>query len=76
MDVSDKSYGWIQTSGPCVVLYDPSAAITLGAPLTISDDTAGAVQLKDAETEAFLGIALDDAPDDINSHGLVILRLE
>ena len=53
-------YGWVQTTGVCTILADGSIAI--GDNLTLSDGVAGAVQLKDAETEPLVGQALF-APD-------------
>ena len=40
--LADASYGWFQTGGPCSVLSDAGAA-AVGAPVTYSDDTPGAV---------------------------------
>lgn len=40
--LADASFGWFQTAGVCSVLSDAGAA-AVGAPVTYSDDTAGAV---------------------------------
>lgn len=40
--LADASFGWFQTGGVCSVLSDAGAA-AIGAPITYSDDTAGAV---------------------------------
>ncbi len=42
VSIPDGSYGWLQTGGPASVLHDAGAA-AIGAPVTYSDDTAGAV---------------------------------
>lgn len=42
VSVPDGSYGWFQVEGPCSVLSDAGAPAA-GAPVTYSDDTAGAV---------------------------------
>ncbi len=58
VSIPDASYGWFQTGGVCSVLSDAGAA-AIGAPITYSDDTAGAVG--PAETDAVgatLGYAL------------------
>lgn len=76
MDISEASYGWVQTQGPCIVAYDAVAAITLGGEITMSDSQAGSVQLKDAETEWTVGYAIDASDGDNDMHGLVMLQLE
>ena len=60
-------YGWVQTTGVCTILADGSIAI--GDNLTLSDGVAGAVQLKDAETEPLVGQALF-APDNTGHVGV------
>lgn len=40
--LADASYGWFQTGGVCSVLSDAGAP-GAGAPITYSDDTAGAI---------------------------------
>lgn len=42
LSVPDASYAWFQTGGTASVLSDAGAA-AIGAPITYSDDTAGAV---------------------------------
>ena len=53
--LTSNYYGWVQTAGIATVLADGSIAI--GDNLTLSDGVAGAVQLKDAETEPLVGFA-------------------
>ena len=65
-------YGWVQTAGICSVLSD--TAIAIGDNLTLSDGVAGAVQLKDAETEPLFGFAAF-APDDTGHVQAVIQGL-
>ena len=48
-------YGWVQTKGVCTILCDGTPAV--GAQLQLSDGVAGAVQLKDSETEPLIGQA-------------------
>lgn len=58
VSIADTAYGWFQVGGVCSVLSDAGAA-AIGAPVTYSDDTAGAVG--PAETDAVgdnLGYAL------------------
>lgn len=58
VSIADAAYGWLQVGGTCSVLSDAGAA-AIGAPITYSDDTAGAVG--PAETDAVganLGYAL------------------
>lgn len=42
VSVPDTAYAWFQVTGACSVLSDAGAA-AIGAPITYSDDTAGAV---------------------------------
>jgi hypothetical protein len=63
-------YGWVQTTGIALILADGSIAI--GDNLTLSDGVAGAVQLKDAETEPKVGFACF-APDS-GGHVQVVLQ--
>lgn len=65
-------YGWLQTAGIATILSD--TAIAIGDNLTLSDGTAGAVQLKDAETEPLVGFACY-APDDTGHVGVVLQGL-
>ena len=65
-------YGWFQTAGIATILADGSIAI--GDNLTLSDGVAGAVQLKDAETEALVGFAAY-APDTTGHVGVVVQGL-
>ena len=66
-------YGWVQTTGVCTILADGSIAI--GDNLTLSDGVAGAVQLKDAETEPLIGQATF-APDNTGHVGVRLYGLE
>tara|TARA_Y100001963_G_scaffold35653_2_gene49701 strand:+ start:4787 stop:5533 length:747 start_codon:yes stop_codon:yes gene_type:complete len=66
-------YGWVQTTGICTILADGSIAI--GDNLTLSDGVAGAVQLKDAETEPLVGQATF-APDNTGHVGVRLYGLE
>ena len=49
-------YGWVQTSGIATILAD-GAITPVGIPVTLSDGTAGAVQVQDAFTEPVVGFA-------------------
>ena len=66
-------YGWVQTTGVCTILADGSIAI--GDNLTLSDGVAGAVQVKDAETEP-LGGQATFAPDNTGHVGVRLYGLE
>ena len=66
-------YGWVQTTGVCTILADGTIAI--GDNLTLSDGVAGAVQLKDAETEPLVGQATF-APDNTGHVGVRLYGLE
>lgn len=66
-------YGWVQTTGVCTILADGTPAI--GDNLTLSDGVAGAVQLKDAETEPLVGQATF-APDTGGHVGVRLYGLE
>lgn len=57
ISIADTYYGWFQVGGVCSVLSDAGAAAP-GAPITYSDDTAGAVG--PYETDA-VGIVLGSA---------------
>ena len=66
-------YGWVQTMGVCTILSDGTPAI--GDNLTLSDGVAGAVQIKDAETEPLIGQALF-ASDNTGHVGVRLYGLE
>ena len=70
--LTSNYYGWVQTAGIATVLADGSIAI--GDNLTLSDGVAGAVQLKDAETEPLVGFATF-APDNTGHVGVAIQGL-
>tara|TARA_R110000824_G_scaffold53767_4_gene148528 strand:- start:1998 stop:2744 length:747 start_codon:yes stop_codon:yes gene_type:complete len=66
-------FGWVQTTGLALILADGSIAV--GDNLTLSDGVAGAIQLKDAETEALIGAAAY-APDTTGHCGVRLYGLE
>ena len=66
-------YGWVQTMGVCTILSDGTPAI--GDNLTLSDGVAGALQIKDAETEPLIGQALF-ASDNTGHVGVRLYGLE
>jgi len=70
--LTSNYYGWVQTAGVATILADGSIAIYDN--LTLSDGVAGAVQLKDAETEPLVGFATF-APDSTGHVGVVIQGL-
>ena len=70
--LTSNYYGWVQTAGVATLLADGSIAIYDN--LTLSDGVAGAVQLKDAETEPLVGYATF-APDNTGHVGVVIQGL-
>ena len=70
--LTSNYYGWVQTAGVATILADGSIAIYDN--LTLSDGVAGAVQLKDAETEPLVGYATF-APDNTGHVGVVIQGL-
>ena len=53
-----STYGWIQTKGPGLVLADASGAVTVGAKVTASNQTAGSVEDADTDTQATVGVAI------------------
>lgn len=58
ISIADTYFGWFQVTGPCSVLSDAGAA-AIGAPITYSDDTAGAVGPYETDAVgAVLGYAL------------------
>ena len=65
--LTSNYYGWVQTAGVATILADGSIAIYDN--LTLSDGVAGAVQLKDAETEPLVGFATF-APDNTGHVGV------
>ena len=62
-------YAWVQTAGLATVLSN--GAIPIGSNVTLSDDVAGAVQAKDAETEPQVGFAAY-LSDDTGHVGVVL----
>ena len=73
MSVTANYYAWVQTRGIATVLSD--GAVAIGANLTLSDGVAGAVQLKDAETEPLVGFACF-ASDDTGHVGVKLYGLD
>ena len=67
-------YGWVQTSGIATILAE-MAITPVGIPLTLSDSTAGAVQVQDAFTEPVVGLATYLADGQDGDHVGVILQL-
>ena len=63
---------WAQRRGRAVILCDVAAAP--GNTVTLSDGTPGAVQLKDAETEPYVGFCI--IAGDITGYSGVYLTLE
>jgi hypothetical protein len=51
-------YSWIQVGGPGMVVADASGAVTVGASVTASNQTAGCVEDGDTDTQAIVGVAL------------------
>ena len=51
-------YGWIQVAGPGLVKSDASGAVTVGAIVTASNQTAGCVEDGDTDTQAIVGVAI------------------
>lgn len=59
VSIADTFYGWLQVGGPCSVLSDAGAPAP-GAPVTYSDDTAGAVGPYETDAVgAVLGTAMN-----------------
>lgn len=50
------NYGWVQTSGPCLVLNDAGGTITVGGAFGQSTTTAGNVKAATASTVPIIGI--------------------
>ena len=71
--MSSGYYGWVQTTGMAIILADGTIAV--GDNLTLSDGVAGAIQLKDAETESLIGAAAY-APDTTGHCGVRLYGLE
>jgi len=52
-----STFTWIQTGGLGLVLADASGAVTVGAAVTASNQTAGCVEDGDSDTQAIIGYA-------------------
>lgn len=53
-----STYGWLQTKGPGLVKTDASGAVTVGARVTASNQTAGCVEDGDSDTQPVIGTAM------------------
>jgi len=53
-----SSYGWVQSGGPGVCIADASGAVTVGVRVTASNQTAGAIEDADSDTQPVVGVAL------------------
>lgn len=53
-----SSYTWIQSGGPGVCFADASGAVTVGATVTASNQTAGCVEDGDTDTQQIIGVAM------------------
>jgi len=80
MDVSAKSYGYVQTKGPVGILLDGTVAI--GDQVSLSDGVTGAVQalsgggttITDILAEAVVGYCMETAGT--GDYGTIYLQLE
>lgn len=83
MDVSEKSFGWIQTKGDVGILQD--GAVAIGNTVQLSDGVAGAVQIfggavasavvaVDYQTDPILGYCLIAGDD--TGHGVFRINCE
>ena len=70
--IAAGEYGWVQTSGPCAVLFDEAVA-GIGDQLTIGSLTAGSVEAADAANEPIVGYTLSAGVD--TEYQLVDLRI-
>lgn len=75
MNVCPASYyTWIQTGGVGIVYADASGAVTVGAAVTASNQTAGCVEDGDSYTLAPIGVALTGIAQ--AEFGLANLRID
>ena len=58
IDTTSSYYGWIQVAGAGLVKADASGAVTVGAIVTASNQTAGCVEDGDTDTQAIVGVAI------------------
>ena len=72
--VPASSYGWLQTGGEGLVLADASGAVTVGALVTASNQTAGSVEDGDSDSQAIVGVALTGIAQ--AEYGMVRLLLD
>lgn len=72
-DITANQYGWIQCEGVCPVLADASGACTVGGVVTASNQTAGAVEDGDTDTQAIVGVAVTGIAS--GEYGLVKLAI-
>ena len=68
-----NSYGWIQVAGVGVVKADASGAVTVGAKIIASNQTAGCVEDGDSHTQATVGVAITGIAQD--EFGLADLKI-
>lgn len=71
-DIAASQYGWIQVAGPANVLADAGGAVTVGAAVSASNQTAGAVE-NGVAAQSNIGYALTGIAS--NENGLVFLRI-
>lgn len=71
--IAASEYGFLQTGGPCAVLFDE--AVTNGLSVTIGSSTVGAVEAADAAGEPIVGIVAGTAGVD-TEYQLVELMID
>lgn len=69
-----STYTWLQRGGPGLVLADASGAITVGAAVTASNQTAGSCEDGDTDTQPIIGYAMTGIAQ--AEFGLVDLKLD
>lgn len=72
-NITASYYGWVQCEGVAPVLADASGACTVGAIVTASNQTAGAVEDGDTDTQAIVGVAVTGIA--ANEYGAVKLSI-
>lgn len=68
-------YGWLQVKGPCSILTDSNNS-TAGLYITNGDTEAGAVELRDNQTEIIVGIQPIGNNADVGEYGAYELMLD
>ena len=71
--VPASQYTWIQVGGPGVCFADASGAVTVGAIVTASNQTAGCVEDGDTDTQGIVGVAITGIAQ--GEPGLVDLKI-